>query len=490
MTCSRLSILSGGAPLAAAALASGTAAAQSPAAAIANPGFEEGAPGETPSGWGLGTGAPGAGTKQAYRAVIDLANPRGGSASARLERALVGDAAFGSLSQVLDARPYRSRRIRMTAAVRVGPQAGHTGVWLRVDRAGGRLGFFDNMARRPITGVEWADYVIEGEVASDAERIALGLLLQGDGPAWIDEVRIEDLGPAPNVDLFAYLDEALIPLKTAHINTASADWSAIEARARKAVAGAAQLSDVHEAIREVIAELREPHTFLRSMPPAVAGPQPEPRMPIHTLLDGRVGVMRLPGFIGSPEQAARYTAALREALTDMASTAPVCGWIVDLRDNTGGNMWPMLNGLDPLLGKGPFGAFRTPAGQLVHWVRTSNGIAPSPEVADAGPAFTVPGADAPLAVLLGPRTASSGEMTAMAFVGRESSRSFGAATAGFTTANVTVPMSDGAILAITTSYARDRTDHEYVGPMMPDEPVDAEETEAAAMRWLQRQASC
>ena len=78
----------------------------------------------------------------------------------------------------------------------------------------------------------------------------------------------------------------------------------------------------------------------------------------------------------------------------------------------------------------------------------------------------------------------------MAFVGRESSRSFGAATAGFTTANVTVPMSDGAILAITTSYARDRTDHEYVGPMMPDEPVDAEETEAAAMRWLQRQASC
>src|SRR5690606_17036883 len=145
---------------------------------------------------------------------------------------------------------------------------------------------------------------------------------------------------------------------------------------------------------------------------------------------------------------------------------------------------------DPLLGEEPFGAFRTPAGQLVHWVRTSSGVAPSPEMADAAPAFTVAGADAPLAVLLGPRTSSSGEMTAMAFVGRKNSRSFGATTAGFTTANVTVPMSDGAILAITTSYARDRTGHEYIGAMVPDEPVDAEQAEAAAMRWLQGQDSC
>jgi carboxyl-terminal processing protease len=153
-------------------------------------------------------------------------------------------------------------------------------------------------------------------------------------------------------------------------------------------------------------------------------------------------------------------------------------------------MWPMLNGLDPLLGKGPFGAFRTPAGQLVHWVRTNSGVAPSPEMADAAPAFMVAGADAPLAVLLGPRTSSSGEMTAMAFAGRESSRSFGATIAGFTTANVTVPMSDGAVLAITTSYVRDRTGHEYTGAMVPDEPVDVEEVEAAAMRWLQGQGSC
>ena len=28
------------------------------------------------------------------------------------------------------------------------------------------------------------------------------------------------------------------------------------------------------------------------------------------------------------------------------------GWILDLRENSGGNCWPMLTGLGPLLGNG------------------------------------------------------------------------------------------------------------------------------------------
>ena len=153
-------------------------------------------------------------------------------------------------------------------------------------------------------------------------------------------------------------------------------------------------------------------------------------------------------------------------------------------------MWPMLNGLDPLLGPGPFGAFRAPSGQLQNWVRSGEGITVGGAASDRPPFYTLGAADAPVAVLLGSRTASSGEMTAIALAGRARTRSFGARSAGFTTANVPIPLSDGSVLVITTAYARDRTGREFTGSMVPDELVEEQEAEVAAVRWLEAQTTC
>lgn len=497
----RLSLASAALAAAAVVLALECADAQAPPAVpVANPGFEEEAPGGRPTSWGGPAAAspPADGAQPPYRVAIDADNPREGRGSARLERVgPAGSQPFGAISQAVDATSYRGRRVRFTAAVRVAaPQAAQVGLWLRVDRAAGRLGFFDNMNNRPITSTEWADYTIEGDVASDAERIMLGLLLVGDGKAWIDDVRVEDLGPAAasptasSAELSAYLERSLALLRSVHINSVSADWPAIEARARAATAGATNLGEVHDAIRAVIADLGEPHTMLRPATPAAAGVTPEPALPSHALIDRRFGLVRLPGFLGTPEQAKRYTAKLRDDLTGMDAGGGVCGWIVDLRENTGGNMWPMLNGLDPLLGPGPFGAFRTPSGQLTNWVRGSEEIALGGISSDRLPFFTLGAADAPVAILLGPQTASSGEMTAIALTGRAHTRSFGTRSAGFTTANVSVPLSDGSVLVITTAYVRDRTGREYAGAMVPDEPVEAQEAEAAAIHWLEVQKYC
>jgi len=480
-------------------LALDCATAQAPAASLANPGFEETAAEGLPPGWrgGIGASQPAGGAPESYRIAIDADNPREGRASARLERVDAGGAqAFGSMTQIVDARAYRGRRVRLTGAVRTEvPPGVQVGLWLRVDREQGRRGFFDNMGNRPITGTQWADYTIEGDVADDAERIALGLLLVGGGRAWIDDVRLEDIGPASPVaadgDPSAYLEQALGMLRGLHINSASADWPTIEARARASVAGSTQLADAHDAIQRVIADLGERHSFLRPpSPPPTGGAMPAPAMPTHALADGRFGVVRLPGFIGTPEQVAQYSATLRDGLEEMDSTGGVCGWIVDLRGNTGGNMWPMLNGLDPLLGPGPFGIFRAPNGQQTFWVRTAENISIGLAATDREPFFTLDAADAPVAVLLGSATASSGEMTAIALAGRSRARTFGAATAGFATANVALPLSDGAMLVITTSYARDRTGREYGGAIMPDEVVEETAAEEAAIRWLASQGSC
>jgi hypothetical protein len=485
-------------------LAAGVEAQAPGRVSIPNPGFEEGGPGGPPAGWG-GTVAPAEGTS-GYRLVLDADRPYRGRASARIDQ--VGDEnpaqPFGSLGTGIEAAPFRGRRIRLTAAVRTAVPAGsQVGLWLRVGRPGGQMGFFDNMADRPIRSPEWSDFTIEGDVARDAEGIALGMILVGAGSAWLDEVRVEEIGPAaaadpersadapgaPSAPPQAVLDAAIALLRQHHINSASADWDRIAAEARTRLAAQPSAQDAHAAVRYVIDALGERHTFLAPRPSqgTAGGPAREaPPMPTHAMVQERFGRVSLPQFGGTPEEAARYEAALREALISLDARG-VCGWIVDLRGNGGGNMWPMLKGLDPLLGNGPFGTFRTPAGRLTHWVRKGGTILPDPAPGDAPPIFPLKSAAAPLAILIGPGTASSGEMVAIAFAGRPGVRSFGAPSAAYSTANSGYPLPDGSMLFITGAYARDRTDREYKGALTPDEPTELDAAEAAALRWLRSQ---
>jgi hypothetical protein len=57
---------------------------------------------------------------------------------------------------------------------------------------------------------------------------------------------------------------------------------------------------------------------------------------------------------GIQSGAARYVSAGQDAVRRLDVAAP-CGWVVDLRTNGGGDMWPMLTVLALLLGDGPLG---------------------------------------------------------------------------------------------------------------------------------------
>ena len=160
----------------------------------ANLDLEGGTLGQVPTGWFV----PGACSEAGYTARLSEDHPKQGNRCALLSR----DAAnrtgmpFGNLMQSFDATPYRGCRVRFRAKVRVeGAQLGNRGqLWLRVDRAGRQPGFFDNMADRPITDASWRDYEIVGDVADDAEGIALGLMMFGNGRVWLDAASFEIVG--------------------------------------------------------------------------------------------------------------------------------------------------------------------------------------------------------------------------------------------------------------------------------------------------------
>jgi C-terminal processing protease CtpA/Prc len=158
----------------------------------ANLDLEEGEVGEVPREWF----SP---KKVGYTVGLTEEKPKSGKLAALLRTVPAPGSAgsdYGNLMQAIDAKPFRGRRVRFKAAVRM--EATEPGaraqLWLRVDRGANKPGFFDNMDDRPITSGEWQYYEIVGGVEEDAVVVNIGMILLGKGKAWLDDSSIEDLG--------------------------------------------------------------------------------------------------------------------------------------------------------------------------------------------------------------------------------------------------------------------------------------------------------
>ncbi len=151
----------------------------------------------------------------------------------------------------------------------------------------------------------------------------------------------------------------------------------------------------------------------------------------------------------------QFADKLHRLTVDLQAQKPD-SWIIDLRGNLGGNMWPMLAGIGLVVGEGDLGSFQSPDGNNESWYyRTGKAGSRSHGQDSVGAQVTNPPFQLPqlpwVAVLLDRSTASSGEAIAISFAGRPRSRSFGERTMGFATANEENPLSDGATLYLCSS---------------------------------------
>jgi carboxyl-terminal processing protease len=179
-----------------------------------------------------------------------------------------------------------------------------------------------------------------------------------------------------------------------------------------------------------------------------------------------------------------------------------CGWIVDLRGNLGGNVFPMLAGIGPLLDKGNVAyaldadgqktlffyengraGLHNPDGKEVIVTKVENwlsGISPG----------------LPIAVLIDRETASSGELIAISFRGRANTRFFGESTLGASTSTRGFRLSDGVNMVLATAVDVDRSGKEYPTGVSPDEvvaigdkvaPINEDPVIHAALGWIGEQ---
>lgn len=160
----------------------------------ANLDFENGMPGKPPVEWLV----PQQSAIFDFFVTTSESNPHSGKRCAVISRTVdrhYGEM-YGSLSQHIDATPYRGKIIKLNAAVRtdVSGPGNQAYLWLRVTKkffGPAALSFYDNMADRPIINSKWYSYEIVGKVSPDAEVIGFGLALVGDGQAWLDSVSIK-----------------------------------------------------------------------------------------------------------------------------------------------------------------------------------------------------------------------------------------------------------------------------------------------------------
>jgi C-terminal processing protease CtpA/Prc len=155
--------------------------------------LEEGELGQIPEGWQVHKDVLASGY------VIELTDvyPKEGRRCATIHHSgSPPGRMFGNLMQACDANAYRGKIVRFRAAVRplLEGYRDRAQLWLRIDRAGGQIGFFDNMHDRPIRESGWHYYEIVGGVAADAEAINFGVMLLGEGTVFLDDVSLEVVG--------------------------------------------------------------------------------------------------------------------------------------------------------------------------------------------------------------------------------------------------------------------------------------------------------
>ena len=230
------------------------------------------------------------------------------------------------------------------------------------------------------------------------------------------------------------------------------DWES--AKAEALTANPESLEEAQEIVRTAAKVAGGKHSFLQLSGSVAADATSEWPAPEVTFSEEGVPVVSLPHFSGNYDEGVKYASAVLSAIPE-----GIPGVVIDLRGNTGGNMYPMIAAVHRFLpNDGETLRFRTRG-------RTQR-IPLSYAVQTAG-VQQLSRIECLVAILTDSLTASSGEATLICFRGLDYVRVFGGPTAGYASANQPFPLPGGDHLVLTTGCDVART-----GEVFCDDPIE------------------
>jgi carboxyl-terminal processing protease len=297
------------------------------------------------------------------------------------------------------------------------------------------------------------------------------------------------------------LNEALGFMEKNYYRRDEVTWTTLASQARQQLLNADNCDDAYASITWCFKQLGERHSFI--MPPDKAARYAGDESP--TGLTDLVGEIRgewlrdsiayltIPWVSTTDSSLCERIADSLQTVIARLDTRHISRWIIDLRSNSGGNCWPMLAGIGPLLGDGVYGYF-VASGERIPIAYYDGSACQGRHVIcrvseDHG--YHTHATHKSIVVLTGRRTVSAGEIVALAFKGREQTCLIGQPTAGLTTANATYSLSDRSMLVLTVCQEADFTGHVCDGRIQPDKYIptdtgtDPDPARTAALAWLQ-----
>jgi len=274
------------------------------------------------------------------------------------------------------------------------------------------------------------------------------------------------------------LDEALTFMEKNYYRKDEISWPEFRDRARQELRTAGNCEDAYASISWCFRQLNEPHSFVMAPDKAARYNGEAASSTALSALVGQIrgewlqdsiGYLTVPWVSTDDSLLCERIADSMQSVIARLDSRGIARWIIDLRQNSGGNCWPMLTGIGPLLGDGVYGYFVSGDERVPIAYREGSALQGRHvrcRVSNQG--YRTQKDRKYIVILTGPGTVSAGETVALAFKGRSLTYFIGQPTAGLTTANATYPLSDRSMLVLTICQEADCTGRVCQGRIRPD----------------------
>ena len=279
-----------------------------------------------------------------------------------------------------------------------------------------------------------------------------------------------------------FLDSTFSIIKKHALYKDKIDWNKVHENYYKPNLNKDSVEAIFPVFSEIFNEMEDKHSMLwhgRILHNATINfndPLPKPKETLRNAFDngkailmakriGDYGYIRIP-FLRTGKNFKEEVEKSQE-IQDMICkiySDDIKGWILDLRLNGGGDMFPMISGIQQFLGEGVFASVIA-QNKTTDWSIKDGGVYYDKERLAALNNYCLPKnlINAKVAVLISQFTGSSGEVTGLAFKGRPNSIFIGERSKGLMTTNeiFNLPFGEGIeplgiILTLSIGYEKDR----------------------------------
>jgi carboxyl-terminal processing protease len=266
-----------------------------------------------------------------------------------------------------------------------------------------------------------------------------------------------------------YVTKALNIMKSKSVNKSKVNWEALYRNTLNEAAKVKTIKETYPVLEKALVSLNDAHSkfypedVVRAYTLGYKATGQEFPVIESKFLNNRYAYISLPD-IGSfnKDDWNLYINTFYAKIDELQKQNPK-GWILDLRDNYGGMLYPMYAAVAPFLDHRNVVGTKDAEGTVEYFNYKNGKFYEGPmatqifQLKEKQPKQI----KVPVAVLVNKVTGSSGEFITAAFVAQHNVKLIGVNTQGLTSGNQEYKLSDGSFLVLTTGNIVDRTGKEY-----------------------------